>query len=410
MFIPYTERDTQLNPTGTNWLQDRIVAFQRQRSPLSYAVRQAVVKFNDQMTDADKKTVVKHFIPWIRQLAANIVTHGDQNGRGMTRAQSIFEVGNSGLDVGHEIGDALPVMYEEYIPGEDEWFLPYAGGNVWMSPGFSSFSISVEHHRNADVKTRARNFRSSIQVSCSASDSSKIRLLEGTTTLGVSTHRTKQSYSISGSKAGLCRFRIKAQSSQCTSQRKEFQQVFWLTHNVRSILRAGQANVSHKYAVALRHDNEGSMDGKRSDERDRQADNGQALCSLDQDLSTTCYLNWLMDKLGMDENLQIKLKRPTSPPEYDQLSYDEWFSWAMDTICDWPKNLFQGPSAGDGGGTRVDLPAQVGTTPALKQRVQEAREELAMYIKGLSVEPNIGNDPPKTYEIYVPGPEEYYIP
>ncbi|KAJ3784266.1 hypothetical protein GGU11DRAFT_858315 [Lentinula aff. detonsa] len=122
------------------------------------------------------------------------------------------------------------------------------------------------------------------------------------------------------------------------------------------------------------------------------------------------YLNWLMDKLGMDENMQIKLKRPTSPPENDQLSYDEWFSWAMDTICDWPKNLFQGPSAGDGGGTRVDLPAQVGTTPALKQRVQEAREELAMYIKGLSVEPNIGDDPPKTYEIYVPGPEEYYIP
>ncbi|KAJ3792593.1 hypothetical protein GGU11DRAFT_858323 [Lentinula aff. detonsa] len=212
MFIPYTERDTQLNPTGTNWLQDRIVAFQRQRSPLSYAVRQAVVKFNDQMTDADKKTVVKHFIPWIRifrQLAANIVTHGDQNGRGMTRAQSIE------------------------------------------------------------------------------------------------------------------------------------------------------------------------------------------------------YLNWVLNTLKVD---QVQLKRPDVNPEHDRHSYDVWISWAVDTICDWPENLFQGQSAGDGGGNKVDVPKTLYTTPALQQRVEEARVNLKNAIRGLDVGHEIGDALPVMYEEYIPGEDEWFLP
>ncbi|KAJ3920583.1 hypothetical protein F5877DRAFT_77001 [Lentinula edodes] len=212
MFIPYSEQDKQLNPTGSAWLQDRIVAFQRQRSPLSYAVRQTVVKFNDQMTEADKKTVVKHFIPWIRifrQLTTNILTRGDQSGRGMTRAQSIE------------------------------------------------------------------------------------------------------------------------------------------------------------------------------------------------------YLNWLIEKLKIN---QTQLKRPDVNPKHDRYSYEVWISWAVDTICDWPENLFQGQSTGDGGGNKVDIPKNLYTTPALQQRVQEARTKLKEFIQGLDVEHEIGDAPPIMYEEYIPGEDEWYLP
>ncbi|KAJ3823315.1 hypothetical protein F5880DRAFT_1612986 [Lentinula raphanica] len=214
MFIPYTEQDKQLNPAGINWLQDRIVAFQRQRSPLSYAVRQAVIKFNDQMTEADKKTVWSEILTLppvriFRQLTTNIVAHGDQNGKGMTRAQSIE------------------------------------------------------------------------------------------------------------------------------------------------------------------------------------------------------YLTWLLNTLKVD---QTQLKRPDVNPEHDRHSYDVWISWAVDTICDWPENLFQGRSTGDGGGNKIDVPDSMLTTPALRQRVEEARVNLKKAIQGLDVGHEIGDALPVMYEEYIPGEDEWYLP
>jgi hypothetical protein len=65
MFTPYTAQDLKLQPDSTNWLNDKIVNFTRQRTPILYAVRQQVAAYGDTL-DKDKKTSLKHYIPWIR--------------------------------------------------------------------------------------------------------------------------------------------------------------------------------------------------------------------------------------------------------------------------------------------------------------------------------------------------------
>ncbi|KAH7875562.1 uncharacterized protein C8R40DRAFT_1170154 [Lentinula edodes] len=107
---------------------------------------------------------------------------------------------------------------------------------------------------------------------------------------------------------------------------------------------------------------------------------------------------------------QTQLKRPDVNPKHDWYSYEVWISWAVDTICDWPENLFQGQSTGDGGGNKVDIPKSLYTTPALQQRVQEARTKLKEFIQGLDVEHEIGDAPPIMYEEYIPGEDEWYLP
>jgi hypothetical protein len=111
----------------------------------------------------------------------------------------------------------------------------------------------------------------------------------------------------------------------------------------------------------------------------------------------------------------------------DRFTYDKWISWAVDTICDWPENLFQADSSGDGGGNKADIPNLKTSAPALVQRIGEAAQNLKKYIQGeynnpaikkadliydqsgLSIEHEIGDAPPIAYEEYIPGEDEWFL-
>ncbi|KAJ3885950.1 hypothetical protein GG344DRAFT_82192 [Lentinula edodes] len=96
-------------------------------------------------------------------------------------------------------------------------------------------------------------------------------------------------------------------------------------------------------------------------------------------------------------------------PENDLFSYDKWMYWALETICDWPKNLFQGLSAGDGAGTKVDISSDKpgDTTPALKKLVWNWGSIFMVCL-------NIGlydvDDPLADHEKYEPAENEWYMP
>ena len=63
-------------------------------------------------------------------------------------------------------------------------------------------------------------------------------------------------------------------------------------------------------------------------------------------------------------------------PQSNRAAFDAWVTWAVESICDWPDNLFRWPSAGDGGGTKVDKPT--GAPPAaLTTRLTAAAAALA---------------------------------
>ena len=63
-------------------------------------------------------------------------------------------------------------------------------------------------------------------------------------------------------------------------------------------------------------------------------------------------------------------------------AYDSWYSWAVEAICDWPRNLYQGASHGDHDGQTVDMPTQP-YSMALQDRLDGARLAMADYF-GLS--------------------------
>lgn len=94
------------------------------------------------------------------------------------------------------------------------------------------------------------------------------------------------------------------------------------------------------------------------------------------------YLRWIIEKLDIDKSA---FNEPVDDPSEDRRRYDIWVSWAVDTICDWPNNLFQGESTGDGAGRKIDIPSDVNTTPAMRGRVEEARMTLKEFIKGLQL-------------------------
>ncbi|MBO3749207.1 DUF4157 domain-containing protein [Streptosporangiaceae bacterium NEAU-GS5] len=64
------------------------------------------------------------------------------------------------------------------------------------------------------------------------------------------------------------------------------------------------------------------------------------------------------------------------PAIQNRVQFDAWLSWAVEAICDWPKNIFRGPSAGDQGGTVIDRPTDV--SGALITRLAEARKTLKL--------------------------------
>jgi hypothetical protein len=73
-------------------------------------------------------------------------------------------------------------------------------------------------------------------------------------------------------------------------------------------------------------------------------------------------------------NLQIKDNSGVNPTKH-RAEYDSWFTWAVEAICDWPKNVYCGPSYGDHGGTTVDMP-KPGYSPALRLRLDTARHQM----------------------------------
>jgi hypothetical protein len=108
------------------------------------------------------------------------------------------------------------------------------------------------------------------------------------------------------------------------------------------------------------------------------------------------YLRWILEKL----ELQFAQQGPTfnitqfEPPvprkpgmrehfydgdaELSRKDYDQWVSWAVGLICDWPENLFCGPSSGDGNGKKTDWPLHQATS----DRVRKAAEKMRYYIYG----------------------------
>lgn len=109
------------------------------------------------------------------------------------------------------------------------------------------------------------------------------------------------------------------------------------------------------------------------------------------------YLKWLLDKLseplmGDCAAFQLYEFEPPTPiraklgsrnqftdaPYASRRDYDQWISWAMGLVCDWPENLFSGQSTGDGSGQEVDWPENRVTS----DRVRKAAEKMKFWIYG----------------------------
>lgn len=82
-------------------------------------------------------------------------------------------------------------------------------------------------------------------------------------------------------------------------------------------------------------------------------------------------------------NLQIADHSGINPTLH-RAAYDGWYSWAVEAICDWPVNIYRGPSHGDHGGTALDMPTKP-YSDGLRQRLDAARQALRDYI-GLNIE------------------------
>ncbi|ORY17163.1 hypothetical protein BCR34DRAFT_634548 [Clohesyomyces aquaticus] len=82
-------------------------------------------------------------------------------------------------------------------------------------------------------------------------------------------------------------------------------------------------------------------------------------------------------------------KMPFFEPTQSRYDFNEWYTYAWETICDWPNNLFMGPSFGDEGGRVIDVPKN--PSAKLEQRLYEARLE---YHHALGVHVDLGQNGP----------------
>lgn len=71
-------------------------------------------------------------------------------------------------------------------------------------------------------------------------------------------------------------------------------------------------------------------------------------------------------------------------PTTSRIAFDAWFSWACESICDWPQNLFRHDSYGDHKGTALDMPKKP-YSDQLKTRLDGARKKLQDAL-GISIE------------------------
>jgi hypothetical protein len=108
------------------------------------------------------------------------------------------------------------------------------------------------------------------------------------------------------------------------------------------------------------------------------------------------YLRWILGKLELQfveggATFNITEFEPPVPKkpgmrqqfhdddaELSRKDYEQWVSWAVGLICDWPENLFCGESSGDGNGKKTDWPINMATS----DRVRKAAEKMRYYIYG----------------------------
>ncbi|KAI1845405.1 hypothetical protein JX265_005266 [Neoarthrinium moseri] len=110
-------------------------------------------------------------------------------------------------------------------------------------------------------------------------------------------------------------------------------------------------------------------------------------------IQSVAYLQWVLKELelvdsefymGVEYVEAIGMRRPVPTPSKSRFDYDAWISWAVDLICDWPQNLFQGVSGDDGGGTKLDEPSMQ-ESPELRGRLCRAALQLKATIPGLRI-------------------------
>jgi hypothetical protein len=75
-------------------------------------------------------------------------------------------------------------------------------------------------------------------------------------------------------------------------------------------------------------------------------------------------------------------------PARNRVAFDTWVEWAVEHICDWPRNIYRWPSStGDSGGTGIDAPTG-GPPAALVERLKQAANALH-YVTSVSVEAGV---------------------
>ena len=89
----------------------------------------------------------------------------------------------------------------------------------------------------------------------------------------------------------------------------------------------------------------------------------------------------------------LLLLKGAGHPNYTILAYDVWVDWAINSILDWPLNMFYGKGEGDHAGTWLDIPTvdndkkgliTTAIAAAQYKRVQGAMAMLKDIIPGLS--------------------------
>ena len=98
------------------------------------------------------------------------------------------------------------------------------------------------------------------------------------------------------------------------------------------------------------------------------------------DMTGADAIEWLRSRLDGLGIADIGLD-----PAADRASFDTWFSWTVDQLCDWPRNLYRWPlTTGHGGGTTLDLPLDLpggrAVPTRLKLRLLDARRSLITWL------------------------------
>ncbi|GAA3451815.1 hypothetical protein GCM10018962_36480 [Dactylosporangium matsuzakiense] len=104
-----------------------------------------------------------------------------------------------------------------------------------------------------------------------------------------------------------------------------------------------------------------------------------------QDVDETA-VGWLDQKIIHAVYQRSSIMPFTANAYNARFYYDGWVGIAIEMICDWPMNLFRGPSTGDGAGTKIDHPT--GGSTQLGKRLSDATHRLNEVL-GVSTKPTV---------------------